>query len=187
MTLGDIHFHFGSRQIKTPNTLDMSLLKISRRDVLRRSIAGAPGLCLAGVAGKSSAAEATISAPTLPDPPARDPLRICFFTDSHQPGPHTHEHDRGGSISNEHLHYQDRVRRAFDKANAFNPAAYRRQQQIADQNQTQPRHELHRILHRLGENFGFYRAFWHSFASCLPSFFFLVSLVTWWFTISLHS
>ena len=70
------------------------------------------------------AAEALVSAPALPDPPAKGSFRICLFTDAHLPGPHTHEHDRGGSISDAALHYQARIRRAFDKANAFKPEAY---------------------------------------------------------------
>ena len=96
---------------------------LPRRNFLGLSLAGAAGFCLAE-AGCQGAAGAAISAPTLPEPPAKGSLRICFFTDAHLPGPHTHAHDRGGSISNERLHYQDRIRRAFDKANAFKPAAY---------------------------------------------------------------
>lgn len=97
---------------------------LPRRDFLGLSLAGAAGLCVAGVAGKAAAEAATLSAPSLPEQPAKDALRICFFTDSHLPGWHTHEKDRGGTISNEHLKYQARIRRAFDKANAFKPAAY---------------------------------------------------------------
>src|SRR5262249_11325553 len=78
----------------------------------------------AGVTQHGQAAEATISAPKLPEPPAKDSLRVCFFTDAHLPGPHTHEHDRGGSISDKVLHYQARIRQAFDRANTFQPAAY---------------------------------------------------------------
>jgi hypothetical protein len=94
-----------------------------RRNFLGLSLAGVAGASLPGVAEHCDA-EATLSAPALPEPPAKDSLRICFFTDSHLPGPHTHEHDRGGSISNERLHYQERIRNAFDKANAYKPAAY---------------------------------------------------------------
>ncbi len=97
---------------------------LPRRDFLGLSIAGATGLCLAGLAGKSRAAEATLSAPALPDQPASGSLRLCLFTDAHLPGPHTHEHDRGGTISNTELHYQERIRRAFDMANTFKPAVY---------------------------------------------------------------
>jgi len=97
---------------------------LPRRKFLGRSLVGAAGLCLAGMAGEGRAAEATLSAPALPEQPAQGAFRICFFTDAHLPGPHTHEHDRGGSISNAELHYQERIRRAFDKANAFKPAAY---------------------------------------------------------------
>src|SRR5690606_26109022 len=93
------------------------------RDFLGLSLASAAGACMTGGASKA-AADATLSAPSLAEQPAKDALRICFFTDSHLPGPHTHEHDRGGSISNETLHYQDRIRRAFDQANAFQPAAF---------------------------------------------------------------
>ena len=106
-------------------TPDKPPVILPRREFLGLSVAaGAAGIGLVGVSGRSEAAEALISAPTLPDPPAQSSLRICFFTDSHLPGPHTHEHDRGGSISDAELHYQARIRRAFDKANAFKPAAY---------------------------------------------------------------
>lgn len=95
-----------------------------RRKFLGLSLAGATGACLSAVASKSQAAEALISKPTLPDPQPGKSLRVCFFTDAHLPGPHTHEHDRGGSISDAHLHYQARIRRAFDKANGFKPDVY---------------------------------------------------------------
>jgi len=106
--------------MKTGNT---STASVPRRSFLGISIASAAGFCVAAAENRNSAA-ALISTPALPDAPAGESLRICFFTDSHLPGPHTHQHDRGGSISNERLHYQDRIRRAFDKANAFKPAAY---------------------------------------------------------------
>lgn len=93
---------------------------IARRKFLTASLSGATGL---GLLGDGKAEPATVSVPNLPAGPT-GALRICFFTDAHLPGPHTHEQDRGGSISNERLRYQERVRRAFDKANAFKPAAY---------------------------------------------------------------
>ena len=108
---------------KRMNT-DISTRTLPRRDFLGLSIAGATGLYASGLTGRSRAAEATISVPALPDQPPQGSLRVCFFTDAHLPGPHTHEHDRGGSISNAELHYQERIRRAFDKANALNPAVY---------------------------------------------------------------
>jgi len=97
---------------------------IPRRSFLGFSLAGTAGMAMSGLSGKAAAAEATISWPRLLNPPAKGSFRVCFFTDSHLPGPHTHEKDRGGSISNEHLHYQERIRHAFDLANAFKPAAY---------------------------------------------------------------
>lgn len=97
---------------------------LPRRNFLGFSLAGTASLVMAGFSDKVAAGEAKISKPSLPPAPPRGAFRICFFTDSHLPGPHTHEADRGGSISNSTLHYQERIRRAFDKANAFKPAAY---------------------------------------------------------------
>ena len=99
---------------------ESNAMKTTRRQFIAASAVALPGL----LSHRASAAEATLSAPALPARPARGAFRLCFFTDSHLPGPHTHEHDRGGSISNDVLHYQDRIRRAFDKANAFKPAAH---------------------------------------------------------------
>lgn len=100
-------------------------MKASPNSMQRRKFLGASliGTAALGLTRNIEAAPATISVPQLPPGPAGS-LRICFFTDAHLPGPHTHEHERGGSISNERLHYQERIRRAFDKANAFKPAAY---------------------------------------------------------------
>lgn len=103
--------------MKTPSSFP-------RRDFLGLPLASAAGLWMPGVASMAAAANATLAAPSLPEQPPKGVLRICFFTDSHLPGWHTHEKDRGGSISNDRLHYQDRIRVAFDKANGFKPAAY---------------------------------------------------------------
>src|SRR5580693_3815064 len=70
------------KRVKT-NPLTRTL---PRRDFLGLSVAGAAGVCLTGMGGRSDAAEATISAPALPDPPPQGSLRVCFFTDAHLPG-----------------------------------------------------------------------------------------------------
>ena len=50
---------------------------------------------------------------------AADTLRICFFTDSHLPWGNTL-----ARLTNDKFHHQERIRVAFDMANAMGPDAY---------------------------------------------------------------
>jgi predicted phosphodiesterase len=112
---------FQERHENATSTAKESIaMKTTRRQFAATSTVAVTGL----LAHRALATEATLSAPALPVRPSQGALRVCFFTDAHLPGPHTHEHARGGTISDAALHYQERIRRAFDKANAFNPDAY---------------------------------------------------------------
>lgn len=52
-------------------------------------------------------------------PAASAGLRVCFFTDSHLPWGNTL-----ARLTNDKFHHQERIRVAFDKANALKPDAY---------------------------------------------------------------
>lgn len=83
-----------SRLMFQPNSFFALLMKSNPNSLLLGlSIVGVASLGMTGMAGKAVAADATLSTPSLPEQPAKDTLRICFFTDSHLPGPRTHEHN----------------------------------------------------------------------------------------------
>lgn len=91
------------------------MIKPTRRELLALSASGLAGLSYS----RLFADEANSSAAGEIKPPVTGALRACFFTDAHLP-----YEDTLARVPNDKFHHQERIRVAFDKANAFTPEVY---------------------------------------------------------------